>query len=227
LRQINHSPVLRQVNEDVWPSLLLLACLVILVVVKMRAYPKVMRIVQSTFSNQILQQLEREEVGTYRFYALALNAVFLTNLSFLAYKLNSIYHFVLSDASNIAQFLFFTGIILSILLFKSLTNFLLAAFTGERKAISDYVISSSLINQTFGLFLLPCVVLMEFSPFNPTIFVWVGIVVLLTGIFIKWYRGLIMGLVEERIGLLQIFSYFCGLEILPVFVLVKYIIETF
>ncbi len=227
LRQINHAPVLRQVNEDVWPSLLLLACLVVLVIVKMRAFPKVVRIVQSTFSNQILQQLEREEVGPYRFYALGLNAVFLINISFLAYKLNSIYHYVLTDSPNIVQFLFFAGIMLAILLFKSLINLLLAVFTGERKAISDYLINSSLINQTFGLFLLPCVILMEFSPFNPGIFVWAGIFVLLTGIFIKWYRGLIMGLVEERIGLLQIFSYFCGLEILPVFVLVKYIIETF
>jgi len=227
LRQVNNGPVLRFVNEEIWPSFLLIACLVILVVVKMKAFPKVVRIIQSTFSNQILQQLEREEVGAYRFYAIGLNTVFLVNLSFLAYKLNSIYRFVLTDSSHLAQFTFFLAIMFGILLFKNLCNFLLALFTGERKAISDYMINSALINQTFGLFLLPCVILMEFSPFNPAIFVWIGIVVLFTGIFIKWYRGLIMGLVEERIGLLQIFSYFCGLEILPVFVLAKYIIETF
>ena len=219
--------MIRHADKEIWPSVLLILCLVILVIVKMRAFPKVIRIVQSTFSNQILQQLEREEVGAVRLYALGLNTVFLFNLSFLAYKLNSIYQFVLTGSSHILQFVFFLGIMFAILLFKNVCNLLLSAFTGERKAISDYLINSSLINQTFGLFLLPCTILMEFSPFNPAVFVWAGIFVLFTGIFIKWYRGLIMGLVEERIGLLQIFSYFCGLEILPVFVLVKYLIETF
>jgi hypothetical protein len=68
---------------------------------------------------------------------------------------------------------------------------------------------------------------MEFSKFNSLIFIWGGLLVLAMVVLLKWYRGLLMSLVIERIGLLQIFSYFCGLEILPVFVLVKYIIETF
>ncbi len=84
-----------------------------------------------------------------------------------------------------------------------------------------------LVNQSFGLFLFPLIVLMEFSKFNPLIFIWCASLVLGTAVLLKWYRGVLMSLVVERIGLLQIFSYFCALEILPVFVLVKYIIETF
>jgi hypothetical protein len=110
---------------------------------------------------------------------------------------------------------------------KTLLNGILAFFTAQTKIISEYTISSTLLNQSFGLFLFPFVVLAEFSSLEPLIFISMAVVVMAAAIILKWYRGIRMSLVEERIGLLQIFSYFCSLEILPVFVLVKYIIETF
>jgi len=186
-----------------------------------------MRIVQSTFSSQVLQQLEREEFNPFKFYSLALNLFFILNVSFLAYKINSIYKYVLIETFNLAQFCFFFLIVLVVVVLKILVNRSLAMFTDNRKVISEYVTSSTLVNQSFGLFLFPLIVLIEFSPFDPLIFIAGALMVLVTAVFLKWYRGVIMGLVEERIGLLQIFSYFCGLEILPIFVLVKYIIETF
>lgn len=182
---------------------------------------------QSTFSNQVLQQLEREEINPFKFHALALNLFFVLNVSFLAYKINNMYKFVLSDTGHLLQFVFFFFLILLILIAKSFSNKTLVFFTNQRKVINEYATSSTLVNQTFGLFLFPLVVLLEFSPFNPLIFISGALIVLATSIILKWYRGIITGLIEERVGILQIFSYFCGLEILPVFVLVKYIIETF
>ena len=83
------------------------------------------------------------------------------------------------------------------------------------------------INQTFGLFLFPWLIMAELTDFNPLIFVSGAFVVVTASVVYRWYRGVIIGLIEERIGLLQTFTYFCGLEILPVIILVKYIIETF
>lgn len=186
-----------------------------------------MRIVQSTFSNQVLQQLEREEINPFKFHALALNLFFVLNVSFLIYKINNLYHFVLTDSGHFLQFSFFLLLILLVIVLKNILNKILVFFTDQRKVISDYAISSTLVNQTFGLFLFPFVILLEFSPFNPLVFISGAVVVLGGAVVLKWYRGLISGLIAERVGILQIFSYFCGLEILPFFVLVKYIIETF
>ncbi len=195
--------------------------------IKFSSFSKVIKIVQSTFNLQALKQLEREELNPFRFYALGLNLFFMLNLSFLLYKLNSIYKFILVSSFSFYQFLFFFGIVLLIAGFKLVINRLLSLFTNARKVIAEYSLNSLFINQTFGLLLFPWVVLMELGPFNPIAFIWVSLLVLSLAVLLKWYRGVIMGLVEERIGLLQIFSYFCSLEILPVFVLVKYIIETF
>lgn len=227
LQKQHDVPLVITSNEQIWPSFFLIVCLIILTLVKIRSLPRVIRIIQSTFSSQILQQLEREEFNPFKFYSVALNLFFVLNVSFLVFKINSLYEFVLEGTSYLIQFWFFLTIVLFVFFFKAVMNRLLAFFTDERKVISEYLTSSTLVNQAFGLFLFPWIVLMQFSPFNPVIFISGALVVLASAIVLKWYRGVIMGLVEERIGLLQIFSYFCGLEILPVFVLVKYIIETF
>lgn len=227
LQKHSLNPSLINRNEQVWPSVFLVSCLVLLVLVKISSFPKVVRIIQSTFSSQVLQQLEREESNPFKFYSVALNLFFLLNLSFLAYKINTVYKFVLVETSDFSQFCFFFFVVLLGFSFKVITNSALSFFTEERKVISEYVISSTLVNQSFGIFLFPLIILIEFSPFNPLIFISGALTVVAASVILKWYRGIIMGLVEERVGLLQIFSYFCGLEILPVFVLVKYIIETF
>lgn len=220
-------PEVKNSHDLIWPSIFLISCLCLLALIKGRALPRLVKIVQSTFSNQILQQLEREELNSLKFYAIALNAFFVLNLSFMIYKVNSIYHLVLVEANSFVQFCFFLFAIVLLLSVKTIANAMLAVFTDSRRLISDYTTNSTLVNQTFGLFLFPWIILLEFTTFNPLIFISGGIIVLSGAILLKWYRGIIMGLVAERIGILQIFSYFCGLEILPLFVMVKYIIVTF
>jgi hypothetical protein len=223
----NFVPLVKSANEQIWPSFFLFICLGLLALIKIRAFPRVIRIIQSTFSSQVLQQFEREEFNPFKFYSIALNLFFLLNVSFLIYKINTLYGFILVDESYLSQFFFLFIVVALIFSFKVVANTLLIFFTEERRIISEYLVSSSLVNQTFGLFLFPWIILMEFTHFKPVIFISGAVAVLIVSIIIKWYRGAIMGLVQERVGLLQIFSYFCALEILPVFVLVKYIIETF
>jgi len=227
LRPNHHEAVLYTNTELVWPSLLFIVCLFLLAVVKYRAFPRVLRIVQSTFSPQILQQLEREETNALKFYSLALHAFFFFNLTFLLYKINEMHGLVFTDKSSFVQFALFLLIILLLSGGKIILNGFISMVTGERRLVSDYVISSSLVNQTCGLFLFPWIVLLQFSRLNPSLPILGAVIFVGMAVFLKWYRGLMMGLVEQRIGLLQIFSYFCGLEILPLLVMVKYIIETF
>lgn len=185
------------------------------------------RVLQSTFSRQVLQQLEREESGVFKFHSVLLNLFFILNLAFLVFKINSIYGFILNETPYVLQYLFFLALIAVIGFFKVLVNNLLIVFTGERKLISDYNVSSRLVDQAFGILIFPWIILMQFTTFNPIIFISGAMLVLTFSILLKWYRGVLIGLIDQRIGLLQIFSYFCGLEILPVFVLVKFLIQTF
>jgi hypothetical protein len=227
LQKEHLNPLLNVRNEQIWPSVYLFVCLAILVLVKVNSFSRLVRVMQSTFSQQILQQLEREESNPFKSYSLALNVFSMLNLAFLAFKINVIYKFILVDSSNFLQYCFFLLIIFMVVFFKAVINRVLVVFTGERKLISEYNTSAMLLDQAFGILIFPWIVLMQFSTFDPIIFISGALIILAFSILLKWYRGVIMGLIDQRIGLLQIFSYFCGLEILPVFVLVKYLIQTF
>src|SRR5688572_6502214 len=136
--------------------------------------PRLVRMFQSTFSSQILQQLEREEVNLFRSYALALNLLFVLNVAFLAYKLNQAGQYVLAGTGSLQQFLFFAVAIVLMMAFKLAANRMLVALTGERKIVNDYVVSSTLVNQTFGLMLFPCLVLLQFSHLFPGAFLFMA-----------------------------------------------------
>ncbi len=137
------------------------------------------------------------------------------------------YKLVLVEQPSLLQFLFFFGAIIFLFVLKGGMSKLLSFFVNDHKLIPEFVYSSFIISQTQGIIMFPCLVLAELSRFNPLIFLSAASVILIAMQVFKWYRGVVFALVENRVGLLQIFMYFCSLEILPALVLVKFIVETF
>lgn len=212
---------------ETWPSWFLFACLVLLIVVKLSAFQRVIKIVQSAYTATPSAQLEREESNQLKLYSISLLVFFAANLSFLLYKINLVYRFVIPSQSHLVQFLLFIFLVCLLYTIRFMANKLLVFVSGEEKLLGSYETSTSMINQASGLFLFPWLVLAEFSKFNPLLFISGALITLFAGILIKWYKGLLVCMADKQVGLLQIFSYFCGLEILPSVVLVKYVIETF
>jgi len=227
LQKQHQLPQLKEHHELIWPSVFLLICFLLLVVIKVTSFSKVVKVIQSCFSMQTLRQLEREEFNPFKFYSIALSIFYLLNLTFFIYKANTLYKLVLIEQSHFVQFLFF--LLVTVLIFSVKNGFtkLLAIFIDDAKLIPEFVYSSFIISQTLGILLFPCMVLAELSNFDTLIFLSAASVILIAMQAFKWYRGIVFALVENRVGLLQIFTYFCSLEILPVLVLVKFIIEKF
>jgi hypothetical protein len=227
LQRQHLNPVLKNQTYLVWTSVYILFCLSLIVFIRVTSYTKIIKIIQSTFNSNALRELEREETKGFKIHSILLSLFFLLNISFLLYKLNAFYKFVFSDKSLFLQFALIFFIVLVFVLIKNFLNQFICFLSNNYKTLSDYSYNSIKINQTFGLFLFPWLIMAELTDFNPLIFVSGAFVVVTASIVYRWYRGVIIGLIEERIGLLQTFTYFCGLEILPVIILVKYIIETF
>jgi hypothetical protein len=227
LPQQHALPQVRETQELIWPSLFLLSCFALLVLIKVTSFPKVVKVIQSCFSMQTLRQLEREDFNTFKFYSVALTAFFLFNLSFFIYRVNLTYQFVLTEEPLIAQFLFFMLVTVFFFFIKNGFTRLLAVFVDDNKLIPEFLYSSFIISQTLGIIIFPLMVLAELSAFDPLIFVSATGVILIAMQGFKWYRGIVFALIENRVGFLQIFTYFCSLEILLVLVLVKFIIEKF
>lgn len=227
LSPVSGLPLPNPQTPEVWPSVFLFVCLVLLVLVKMRAFPRMVKIVQSVYSAQALQQLEREETNLFRLYSLILVTLFVLNLSFLTYRINLAYHFVLPQSNHLQQFFVLMFFVLLLYGIKYTGNRALVFITGEDALIRNYETVASHVNQALGLFLFPWMVLAQFSKFNPLVFVSGALITLAVAVILKWYKGVMGCLGNGQVGLLQIFSYFCALEILPVAVMVKYVIESY
>ncbi len=223
----NSLPQLKANYELIWPSLLLLICFVLIVVIKTTSLNKVVKIVQSVYNIQNWNQLLREDYNPYKFYSVILALLFAINVSFLFYKLNANYNLILTRLPHFLQFLFIFGILVALILIKVIANKILMFVTGTKNPIYQYSYCSFIINQTFGLFIFPFIVLAEFGKFNSLLFLTISLVIIGFSIILKWFRGIVFSLLDERIGILQTFTYFCTLEILPILVIVKFIIETF
>ena len=213
--------------ELIWPSIFLLIAFALLVFLKITSFSKVVKIVQSSFNIQAWHQLQREDYNPYKFYSIILALLFAFNVSFLFYKLNTLYKIILVQQPHILQFTGIFVVLLILILSKIIANKILIVFTGSKTLIHQYSYYSFIINQTFGLFVFPCIILAEFSKLNSLYFLSAGVIIIGISIVLKWFRGIVFSLLEERVGILQTFIYLCTLEILPILVLVKFIIETF
>jgi hypothetical protein len=221
------SPILKTSGQHAWAALVLIFAVGIVVVLKINATPKLLKIIQSTYNVQVNAQLEREEFNPFRSFSLMLNALYLLSYAFLAYKINRYYQLVYTEHSTFVQFLLFTGIILVVYMLKYTANKLVSVISNEPKLVDEFETNCFIINYAMGIFILPWLILAELSRFNPIVFISGAVVVFVVGVLLKWYRGFLTSVLKQRIGILQILVYFCVLELLPVLVLVKYLIETF
>lgn len=227
LQKQHASPILNKPYDVVWTSVFFLVCLAILVFIKVTASNKVIKIIQSSFSINAMNELLREESSNYKLHSVILNIFYSFNFSFLLYKLNSIYKLVFIEYDLFFQFDLIFILVFLFLGLKLVLNKLLHVLTNNNRSVIYYNSSSLKINQTLGLFLFPVLLLIEFTHFNTLLFTVFSFLIVLVLFTIKWFRGVFTAMIEEGVGLLQTFTYFCVLEVLPVLVLVKYIIETF
>ncbi|HRH10060.1 MAG TPA: DUF4271 domain-containing protein [Bacteroidia bacterium] len=205
----------------------MLSGLGLLVLLKTTSFNQVVKVVQSCFSMQTLRQMERDEYNPFKLYAISLSIFFLFNFSFYIYKLNQVFKLVFVEQGALVQFSLILLITVSVFSIRNGASRMFTLFIDDHKLIPEYTYSSFMITQTLGLLLFPCMVLSELSPFNNLLFLSIATVIIITLQGFKWYRGLVFAFIDGKVGFLQIFTYFCSLEILPVLVLIKFIIEKY
>jgi hypothetical protein len=227
LRSGSFQPLPGSGGPPVWPSLYVIVVLAGLAVLRVTSFSRVVRIIQSAFSRQVLQKFSREEPNPFRLHSILLLGIFIANVAFLCYRINLAYGFVLVDSPGKLQFIFFCLILICVVVLKLAANKALALMSGNYQLMDEYTLGSLCILQTDGLALFPLIILMHFAGMATTVFMAASAALIAASVILRWYRGMIAALAEGGVGILQIFSYFCALEILPALVLSKFIIETF
>ncbi|MCK5838367.1 MAG: DUF4271 domain-containing protein, partial [Bacteroidales bacterium] len=88
-----------------------------------------------------------------------------------------------------------------------------------RNASSKYIINAFVFNLNLGIFLLPVIIIMAYSPINEVIYLGIGF---LTVIFAyKLFRGVLIGITYTNFSQIYIILYLCTVEILPTLIITK------
>lgn len=227
LKPIHQYPVFRNGDDFMWPSVLLLLLFGCFVFIRISMHDKLNKILLSTISLQATRQIEREEFNPFRPSSLLLFVVFCVQISFFVYHLNRNFGDVFETQRPLAQFFLFLIIVILATLLKHVFNYLLGQLTETPTLFNEYTYNNILINQATGIILFPFLVAIELSPIQTGFIIVPTLLVLGLSLLLKWFRGFLFSAVEQRIGFLQIFIYFCAVEILPLLVLVKFIIVNF
>jgi hypothetical protein len=91
----------------------------------------------------------------------------------------------------------------------------------------EYRFTTIVFNQVFALIILPIVILLQYSQVPTGILIYTSIGLVLTFYFFRLYRGFIISALEQNLGFMYIFLYFCALEILPLLILIKFLLINF
>lgn len=227
LTPVHQHPVFRNGQDYIWPSVFLLLVFSGIVLARVSLRERLDKIMLSSISLQTTRQIEREDFNPFKPVSLLLSFIFCFLFGFFVYQTNKNFGNVFNDRPPAFQFLAFCFLFLMVFAVKYVFHYLIGLLTGTSTLFNEYTYSNLLINQATGIVLFPFLVATEFSSINPIYLLIPCLFILGFNLALKWFRGFVFSAVEQHIGFLQIFIYFCAVEILPSLVLVKFIIVNF
>ncbi len=227
LKAVHQGAVSNNAVEMYWPSLILFLVLSLVVVLKVTAPAKTIRVLNAAYSLQVARQIEREDYGQFKRVSVLLSSIFVLTIAFLFFKLNQLFGFILEANDSLFQYLFFVLLIIIIYAVKFISGNLISYLTKTNSIINEYFNSTLIINQSVGLLLLPVMILAQLSPLHPLWLVVPGALLLIFAYLLRLFRGFVFAGIDHGIGILQLFVYLCALEILPLLVLIKFLIVNF
>lgn len=179
---------------------------------------------RSTYNAILLRQMIREESNIPKEYILHFaNYVMLSGLAlFSVFKLFEIPVFGLS---GVMLYLASCGIITLLYFIKGIGVTITSFVINGDFTLSEYRYVVFLVNRIMGAVLLPLVIMLVYGPLNQARYYLIAIAaVLILAYLYRVGKGLINAL-RSGVGVFYIFFYICTLEILPIIISTKFIMN--
>jgi len=178
------------------------------------------------FFQRFTAQLMREDNSQTQRLTIVLSSVYLISVSLFAVRFNDIYQFINPEISHLTQFFLIVVAVLSFFVFKVLLNHVIGIIFRTEKEINEYVFTIVLMNQFLGIALLTlCFLLFYAVTIYSKIILGFGLFLIL-GIYIyRVIRGIFTTHNNKNISKFYLFLYFCTLEILPLVLITKLMLD--
>lgn len=223
-KPIEINPKIRiEANYD-WLTGLFVLCLIILTWVKYESERRVTQIFKAVFARHNMNQLLRDGDIIHERITPGLMFLSLISISSLAFLLTV--HFNVNIPLTENSFLIFS-ILASAIFILWMLKLVAIRISGvifrTRAESNEYLITNLIYNVTAGMVAFPFVLIGHYAENQTSIII--AIAILALGIIARFIRSIFVGLTAQSFSVVYIFLYLCTLEILPILVLYKLLIN--
>lgn len=210
-------------NAD-WITILLLAGFIILAWNHVFNPNRLVQVFKAPFSRRFLNQLVRDGNLFRERIAFTLMILYLFLGSLFVYLLNDRFIGIrLPETGGILQFLLIVIVLSGYLFVKSMLISILGNIFKTRETTYHYLLNQLIFAMISAPFLLILIALIVFVKL-PILYYITGIVFILF-LLVRFIRGFFIGMTLTKFSYLLLFVYLCTLEILPLLVVYKLIVD--
>lgn len=223
-RKLNNFSINRNINDTDWMIGAIIVSFIIFIWARMIYGKFIKMVMQSAVNYFTARRVYSESNAVLGRIFLILNSIYYINASLLICQTFDFYGFEISDYNGFTNFMICIGGLVSFFALRTILLKILE-FVFDAKAFGEYNFSIYLYNKAFGMLLLPVVSVIPFVPaFVAEKLIWIGFGLYALSYLLTLFRGLRI-CIKNRFSLFYLFFYLCALEILPITVVCKLVID--
>jgi hypothetical protein len=212
-------------QKELWPSYIICFGFVLLLFAYLAIFKKFGLLVKSCFSLQASRTLQREEFRISSKESLFMSAIYLFGLSFIVYRFDSVINFFPFFEDQLIKFSIIISVALGIYILKLFFLWLSGFLLNQEKVIDEYRYNVFTTSFVVGILLLIVSAFLEFVQINDMLLILFGFFLFFFFYFFRVFKGFLIAREIRNFTGFQLFVYLCGLEILPVVVLITFLLR--
>ncbi len=220
-------PVLRNNYTADWIFPVLLLILAFFAWIKFFYNRYFQQLIKAFLNTNLTNQIVRDENIFFQRISVYLSIVFNLIAALFIYLLSIQYHWALGSLdAGFSRFIFFVIVVSAVYALKYLVLRICGWLFEQEKEISMYIFNIFLINNILGIALLPFICLLAFNGvIHFSGFLYVSFILIAAAFGWRIFRGIQIGFGSPSFSPLYLFLYLCTLEIAPLMVLIRIIVQ--
>lgn len=227
LKQVNTEPLSRNNVSPIWIFPILLIIIVIFTWLKVFYSKYFSQMFQAFTNNNLANQIVRDENILIQRASVYLSFSFNLIAALFLYLISIHYGWQMGGiGAGFSRFLFFAIVVSAIYTMKFLILKLCGWLFEQDREMATYIFNIFLINNILGIALLPFISVLAFNKHAFTgILIIICLISASLAFFYRLYRGILVGINSITFSPLYLFLYLCTLEIAPLLVLMRFVIQ--
>lgn len=202
-----------------WITFWLLTCVVLYAWLQFTFRTRLNQFFRATFSERFVNQLVREGNLMTEYTGVVLLLIFLSVISLFSFQFGLQLGMIPLQNSLFIIYLKIFIVFSTLIVIKYLAIRVFGYIFKTDAGAKAYQLNTFIFNNATGIFLLPFLILYMYSLSLVVAYIAMAVMVIL--MLYRLYRSFLIGFSVTRFGVFHLFLYFCTLEILPVFWIIK------